>query len=81
MSKTTYYVAQPFEVSERGRVTAGQAQQASSAAQADRMARGFAASRGGGIAFSRSGDPATGDFDDAQVIGRYGHVPEEALAQ
>lgn len=80
MNKTTYYVAQAFEVTARGRIKAGQAQQLQSAAQADRMARSYAAQKGGGLAFSRSGDPTTGDFDDAVIIGRYGHVPEDAVS-
>jgi hypothetical protein len=31
----------------------------------------------GAIAFSRTGDPATGDFSDAQVIRKFGHVPDD----
>ncbi|MGD9766808.1 MAG: hypothetical protein AB7U62_04120 [Pseudolabrys sp.] len=77
MSKKTYFVAQGFEVSDKGRIKALPAQEMQSAAQADRMARSFAVSKGGGLAFSRDGDPTTGDYDDAVVIGRYGHVPEE----
>ena len=29
----------------------------------------------GAVAFSRTGDPATGEFDDAVVIERFGAVP------
>ncbi|WP_284317085.1 hypothetical protein [Labrys miyagiensis] len=31
----------------------------------------------GTIAFSRSGDPATGDFDGANILGRYGETPAD----
>jgi hypothetical protein len=31
----------------------------------------------GAIAFSRTGDPATGDFSDAKVIRKFGHVPDD----
>jgi hypothetical protein len=29
------------------------------------------------VAFSRTGDPATGDFSDAKVIGKFGDVPDD----
>jgi hypothetical protein len=31
----------------------------------------------GAIAFSRTGDPASGDFSDAQIIRRFGNVPND----
>jgi hypothetical protein len=31
----------------------------------------------GAVAFSRTGDPATGDFGDAQVIRKFGDVPDD----
>jgi hypothetical protein len=31
----------------------------------------------GAVAFSRSGDPATGDFSDAKVIRKFGDVPDD----
>jgi hypothetical protein len=31
----------------------------------------------GAVAFSRSGDPATGDFSDAAIIKRFGDVPDD----
>jgi hypothetical protein len=34
----------------------------------------------GAIAFSRTGDPATGDFDDAVVIKAFGEVDAGAMA-
>jgi hypothetical protein len=30
----------------------------------------------GAVAFSCTGDPATGDFSDAQVIKKFGDVPD-----
>jgi hypothetical protein len=29
------------------------------------------------VAFSRTGDPATGDFGDAKVIKKFGEVPDD----
>ncbi len=34
----------------------------------------------GAVAFSRTGDPATGDFSDAQVIKKFGDVPGDLSA-
>ena len=31
----------------------------------------------GALAFSRSGDPATGDFGDAELIRKFGDVPDD----
>ena len=31
----------------------------------------------GAVAFSRTGDPATGDFSDAKVIRKFGDVPTD----
>jgi putative transposase len=34
----------------------------------------------GALAFSRTGDPATGDFRDARIIGKFGDVPDDLSA-
>ena len=34
----------------------------------------------GAVAFSRTGDPATGDFSDAKVIRKFGDVPDDLSA-
>ncbi|WOH53347.1 hypothetical protein [Bradyrhizobium sp. sBnM-33] len=34
----------------------------------------------GALAFSRSGDPATGDIGDATVIRKFGDVPDDLSA-
>jgi hypothetical protein len=31
----------------------------------------------GAVAFSRAGNPATGDFSDAKVIRKFGDVPDD----
>lgn len=31
----------------------------------------------GAVAFGRTGDPATGDFSDAEVIRKFGDVPDD----
>jgi len=34
----------------------------------------------GAVAFSRTGDPGTGDFSDAEVISKFGEVPNDLSA-
>jgi hypothetical protein len=34
----------------------------------------------GAVAFSRTGDPATGDFVDAKLIRKFGDVPNDLSA-
>lgn len=34
----------------------------------------------GAVAFSRTGDPVTGDFSDARVIRKFGDVPHDLSA-
>jgi hypothetical protein len=34
----------------------------------------------GVVAFSRTGDPATGDFSDATVLKKFGDVPDDLSA-
>lgn len=72
----TYFVVQPFVRTEDGLVVA-EPKTAQSADAARAIAR-QAAGKGGAIAFSRSGDPSTGEFSDARVLGVFGEVPEDA---
>jgi hypothetical protein len=37
----------------------------------------LSASHAGAIAFSRTGDPSTGEFEPAQLVDRYGETPNE----
>jgi hypothetical protein len=76
MSTVTYYVAQPFEITKGGHLVAGQPQQVQSATAAIRRAESLAG-KGGAIAFSRTGDPSSGDFEDAVVLKQFGQVPDE----
>lgn len=76
MSTATYYVAQGFELTKGGNLVAGQAQQAQSASAAIRRAESLSG-KGGAIAFSRTGDPATGDFEDAVILKQFGRVPDD----
>lgn len=44
-------------------------------------ARSLASAKAGAIAFSRTGDPNVGEFQDAVVLFKEGDVPESALAE
>jgi hypothetical protein len=73
----TYYVALAFKRSEEnGDIVACEPKEARSADQAIRMAGSLAAAEGhcGAIAFSRTGDPALGEFEDAVILKTVGEV-------
>ena len=77
MAAMTYYVALAFKRSEdNGEVVACDPKEARSADQAIRMASSLAVQEGhcGAIAFSRTGDPALGDFEDAVILKTVGEV-------
>ena len=75
----TYYVVIPFERDAAGDPRPGAAQEAISADAAERRARALARAHGGAVAFSRRGDPLTGEFDDPVVVARFGEVDLSAL--
>ena len=76
MAEVTYYVVLPFVRTEAGLV-AEQAVEAPSRVAAVSRARLAAATKAGAVAFARTGDPALGDFTDAQVLAKFGEVPED----
>ena len=71
----TYYVALPFVRDEEGELVSGEAQDRQTAAAAESAARRMAETAAGAVAFSRTGNPATGEFADAVVIRSFGEVP------
>lgn len=79
--KITYYVALPFNRTEEGDIVAGEAKDFQQASAAIRTASFMAADPNlcGAIAFSRTGDPAMGDFEDAVIIKSFGEVDAGAM--
>ena len=73
----TYFVVQPFQTGKRGALLADPAVQATSEEHASRMAERMSRHKAGVVAFSRTGDPVTGEYEDAQIIAVYGSVPSE----
>ena len=78
----TYDVALAFMRSEGGDIVACEPKEARSSNQAIRMADSLATTEGrcGAIAFSRTGDPALGDFVDAEILKAVGEVDSGLLA-
>ena len=74
MANVTYFVALPFDRNEEGELVAGEAQDRQSAGAAESAARRMAGTSAGAVAFSRTGDPATGKFEDAIVLREFGEV-------
>jgi hypothetical protein len=84
MATVTYFVALAFTRSEKagGDIVACEPKEARSSDQAMRMASALAAAEGhcGAIAFSRTGDPAVGEFDDAVILKTVGEVDRGLLS-
>ena len=77
MAGITYFVALPFDVAD-GSIVVGEPVECPSAAAAIGRAEGLYKILGhtGAVGFSRTGDPATGDFSDA-MIRKFGDVPDD----
>lgn len=83
MPRITYYVVLPFIKTEDEDLFAIEAEEAPDVAKAKFRAFNLVGkTRGddqvvGAIAFSRSGDLATGDFGDALILARHGETPSD----
>jgi hypothetical protein len=82
MADITYYVALPFLQDDSGSPVAGAAEECQSPSLAIRRAEVLARTPGavGALAFSRTGDPMAGEFGDAQLLRKFGDVPEDLSA-
>ncbi|SED40034.1 hypothetical protein SAMN05444161_3124 [Rhizobiales bacterium GAS191] len=77
MPTMTYYVVLPFVRSEEGELVAEEGMEAPNSRAAMNRAAALAKSKAGAIAFSRSGDPSLGEFEDAVILGSYGDTPTD----
>lgn len=74
----TYFVVQAYKaVKGKGKISADEPIPARDHDHARRMFERFKQTRAGVVAFSRTGDPATGEFEDAVIIARHGVLPAE----
>ncbi len=79
MADVTYYVALPFLEDDTGAPIAGAAEECQSPSGALRRAEIMSRSSGniGAVAFSRTGDPMIGEFNDARLLQKFGNVPDD----
>jgi hypothetical protein len=81
MADVTYYVALPFVVADDG-VAPGEPVECFNPNAAVMRAEALSRKEGhvGAVAFSRTGDPAIGEFGDAKIIRKFGDVPDDLSA-
>lgn len=75
----TYFVVQSWQMGSKGVLIPDDPCEARSASAARGQARRLAVERAGAIAFSRTGDPATGDWQDAVILCEHGLVPRDLM--
>ena len=75
----TYCVVVPFDRVEGGELVPGEAKEAPNREAAKRRAEAMAAKHAGALASSRTGDPDSGSFADAEVIAVYGAADKGGL--
>jgi hypothetical protein len=78
MTQVTYFVALPFIAVDDG-VAPGEAVECFNPTAVVTRAEALSRKPGnvGAVAFSRTGDPATGDFSDAKIMRKFGEVPND----
>jgi hypothetical protein len=71
--------SQPFLQDDTGAPVAGAAEECQSSSGALRRAEILSKAAGsiGAVAFSRTGDPMIGEFGDAQLLRKFGDVPDD----
>lgn len=72
----THFVVQAYRKGKRGKIEAEEPKVARDENNCLAMAERLALSRHAVIAFSRTGDPDTGDFDDPVILATHGAVPD-----
>jgi hypothetical protein len=77
----TYYVVVPFDRNDEGNLTAGEAKEVPTAGAAERQAASLSRMHAGAVAFSRTGDPSIGEFQDAVILAQFGEVDLNALSE
>ena len=77
MTVQIFYVVQPYQETSRGALAALPAIAAGGAEHALRLVSKQTLLVAGVIAFSRRGDPETGEYEDAVILSRWGRVPED----
>lgn len=76
----TYCVVVTFDRDQDGELKPGEAVEIPSARAAERRAAAVALHHAGAVAFTRTGDPAIGEFRDATLLARFGEVDLNTLS-
>jgi hypothetical protein len=80
VAKLTYYVVQTYRNAGRNGISADDPMPASDRDHANRLFERYRPLRAGVVAFYRTGDPSTGEWDDATIIARHGRLPADVDA-
>ncbi|RDE08377.1 hypothetical protein [Pelagibacterium lacus] len=75
----TYFVVQTFQKGKKGVLIADQPRQARDEAHCKYLAERLSHSVHAAVAFSRRGEPSTGDWEDAVILAQYGPLPDELM--
>jgi hypothetical protein len=77
----TYHAVIVFDRDAEGDLKPGEAREVMSPVVAGRRARALALEHAGALAFSRTGESTTGEFQDAVVLARFGEVDLDSLGE
>jgi len=77
----TYHVVVAFDRDAEGDLKAGEGREVMSPVVAERRARALVLEHAGAVAFSRTGNPATGEFQDAVILAQFGEVDLNVLSE
>jgi hypothetical protein len=77
----TYHVVIAFDRDAEGDLKPDEAREVLSPFVAERRARALALEHAGAVAFSRTGDPTTGEFQDAVILARFDEVDFDSLGE
>jgi hypothetical protein len=77
----TYHVVVALDRDEEGELKPRETQEVMCPIVAEPRARALALEHAGALAFSRTGNPATGEFQDAVILARFGGVDLDSLGE
>jgi hypothetical protein len=77
VQRLTYFVVQTYQEAARGGLSLDPPIEARDRQHALRLFERYKAIRAGVVAFSRTGDPVAGDWDNAVIHARHGRVSAE----
>jgi hypothetical protein len=80
MPAVIYFVVITFDRDAAGVLEPGKPCEPPSAEAARRLARWLSHAHAGVVAFSRTGDPAIGEFEPAEILSQAGDVDLDALS-